>query len=79
MIYTVPQEYWKFRRPYWSWLVVGGGGNKNSYKILVDEPLGKQPLGRMRRTWNDNFKMNLIKMACEDGSWTILNKDHVQW
>jgi hypothetical protein len=67
MIYTCSLECWTFRRSYWFWLVVRRGQTKNTYKILVAEPLGKLPLGRVRQ-WEDNMKVNLRKVAREDRS-----------
>jgi hypothetical protein len=34
-------------------------GEKNAYRIFVGKPEGKRPLGRPRRRWVDNIKMNL--------------------
>ena len=38
------------------------------YKVLVRKPVGKRPLGRLRRRWDDNIKMDLQKVGggCED-------------
>jgi hypothetical protein len=38
---------------------MGGGGKRNVYRILVGKPEGKEPLGRPRRRWVDNIKMDL--------------------
>jgi hypothetical protein len=35
------------------------GVKRNAYRILVGKPEGKKPLGRPRRTWVDNVKMDL--------------------
>jgi hypothetical protein len=35
------------------------GKKRNAYRILVGKPEGKRPLGRSRRTWVDNIKMDL--------------------
>jgi hypothetical protein len=35
------------------------GEKRNAYRILVGKPEGKKPLGRSRRRWLDNIKMNL--------------------
>jgi hypothetical protein len=35
------------------------GGKMNAYRILVGKPEGKRPVGRPRRRWVDNIKMNL--------------------
>jgi hypothetical protein len=35
------------------------GEKRNSYRILVDKPEGKRPLGRLRRRWVENLKIDL--------------------
>jgi hypothetical protein len=35
------------------------GEERNAYRILVENPEGKRPLGRPRRSWEDNVRMNL--------------------
>jgi hypothetical protein len=35
------------------------GETRNAYRILVGKPEGKRPLGRPRRRWMDNIKMDL--------------------
>jgi hypothetical protein len=37
---------------------------RNVYTILVVKPKGKRPLGRARRTWDDNIKMDLQERGC---------------
>jgi hypothetical protein len=39
---------------------------KNSYKILVDNPEGKGPLGRPRNRWQNNIKTDLQQRWCQD-------------
>jgi hypothetical protein len=41
------------------------GQMKNAYKILVGEPEGKRTLGRCRRRWEDNIRMDLKKIGWE--------------
>jgi hypothetical protein len=38
---------------------------RNSYSILVGKPEGKRPLGRPRRRWEDNIRMDLRKIGFE--------------
>jgi len=45
------------------------------YRVLVGKPEGKRPLGRPRRKWEDNIKMNLQEMECEDMDWIELAQD----
>jgi hypothetical protein len=39
------------------------GGTRNAYRILVGNPEGKRPLGRPRRRWMDNIKMDLREIG----------------
>jgi hypothetical protein len=39
------------------------GGNRNAYRILVGKPVGKRPLGRPRRRWVENIKMNFKEIG----------------
>jgi hypothetical protein len=44
------------------------GEKRNAYRILVENPEGKRPLGRPRRRWVDNIKMDLREIGwdCRD-------------
>jgi hypothetical protein len=48
----------KSRRIGWAGLVARMGEKRNAYRILVGKPEGKRPLGRPRRRWVDNVKMD---------------------
>jgi len=41
------------------------GGDRGVYRVLVGKPEGKRPLGRPRRRWKDNVKMDLQEVGCE--------------
>ena len=45
------------------------------YKVLVGKPEVKRQLGRPRRRWEDNLKMNVQEMGCEDMGWIELAQD----
>jgi hypothetical protein len=45
------------------------GEKRNAYTILVGEPEGNKPLGRPRRKWVDNIKMDLGEMAWNGLLW----------
>jgi hypothetical protein len=45
------------------------GETRNTYRILVGKPEGKRPLGRPRRTWVDNVKMDLREVGWNDMDW----------
>jgi hypothetical protein len=38
-------------------------GKKSVYRVLVGKPEGKRPLGKPRRNWEDNIKMDLTEVA----------------
>jgi len=46
---------------------------------LVRKPEGKRPLGRPRRRWEDNIKMDLREIGWEDVDWIHLAQDRDQW
>jgi hypothetical protein len=39
------------------------GEKRNVYRLLVGKPEGKRPLGRLRRRWMDNIKMDLLEIG----------------
>jgi hypothetical protein len=60
----------RLRRMRWAGHVTRMGENKNTYRILVGKPEGKRPLGRPRRKWVDNIKMDLRKTGWNAIVWT---------
>jgi hypothetical protein len=46
---------------------------------LVGKPEGKRPLGRPRRRWVDNIKMDLTEIGWDGRDWIKLAKDRDQW
>ena len=55
----------KSRRMRWAGHVARTGEGKGVYRILVGKPEGKRSLGRPRRRWKDNIKMDLQEVECE--------------
>jgi len=49
----------KSRRMRWAWHVARLGERRDVYRVLVGKPEGKRTLGRPRRRWEDNIKMDL--------------------
>jgi hypothetical protein len=45
------------------------GKKKNAYRLLVGKPEGKRPLGRLRRRWGDNIRMDLGDVTWGDVDW----------
>jgi hypothetical protein len=50
-----------------------------SYRILVGKPEGKRPLGRPRRRWADNIKMDLREVGWDGRDWIYLAQDRDRW
>ena len=48
-------------------------------QVLVGKLKGKIFLGRPKRRWEDNIKMNLREVGCDLGDWIDLDKDRDQW
>jgi hypothetical protein len=48
------------------------GEKRNVYRLLVGKPEGKRPLGRPRRRWIDNIKMNLSQIGLSVVDWIWL-------
>jgi len=49
------------------------GEMRNAYKILIGKPEGKRPLGKPRRRWEDNIRMENLKWQVVD--WIYLSQD----
>jgi hypothetical protein len=69
----------KSRRMRWAGHVARMGEKINAYRILVGNPEGKRPLGRPRRRWVDNIKMDLREVEWDDMDWIDLVQDKDQW
>jgi hypothetical protein len=49
---------------------------RNAYRVLVGKPEGKRPLGRARRRWVDNIKMDLREIDRDCVDWIDLDQDY---
>jgi hypothetical protein len=49
------------------------------YRDLVWKPEGKRPLGRSRRRWEDNIKIDLQEMVCGGMDWIGLAQEWASW
>ena len=49
------------------------------HRVLVGKPEEKRPLGRPRRRWEDNIKMNLQEVGGSCGDWMELSQDRDRW
>ena len=68
----------KSRRLIWAGHVAHMDQSRNAYRVLVGKPEGKRPLGRPRRRWEDNIKMDLREVDCDRGEWIDLAEDRDQ-
>jgi hypothetical protein len=55
------------------------GEKRNAYRILVGNPEGKRPLGRPKRKWVDNIKMDVREIGWDGMDWIYLAQDGDQW
>jgi hypothetical protein len=51
----------------------------NAYRLSVEKPKGKTPLGRPRRRWMDNIRIDLGEVGWGDVDWIGLAKDMDRW
>ena len=63
----------------WAGHVARMGDRRCVYRILVGKPEVKRPLGRPRRRWEDNIKMDLQKVGCGGMDWIELAQDRDRW
>ena len=52
---------------------------KGVHKVLVGKPEGKRPLGKPRRRWEDNIKIDLQEVGRGCGDWMELAQDRDRW
>jgi hypothetical protein len=69
----------KSKRMRWAGNVVRMGEGRGVYRILVGKPEGKRPLGRPRRRWEDNIKMDLQEVGFGGMNWIELAQDRDRW
>jgi hypothetical protein len=55
------------------------GEGRRVYRVLVGKPEGERPLGRPRRRWEDNIKIDLRVTGIDRANWIRLAQDRFQW
>jgi len=55
------------------------GERRGVYRVLVGKIEGKRPLGRPRRRWEDNIKMDLQEVGCGCMDWNDLAQERDRW
>jgi hypothetical protein len=69
----------KSRRMRWAGHVARMGEKGGVHRVLVGKPEGKRPLGRPRRRWEDNIKMDVEEVGGGRGDWMELAEDRDSW
>ena len=52
---------------------------RSAFKILTSKPIGKRPLGRPWRRWEDNIRMDLEEIVASAGNWVDSAQDRDYW
>jgi hypothetical protein len=67
----------------WTMIWVGAcstnGEKRNAYRLLMGKLEGRRPIGRPRRRWVDNIRMDLVEVGCGDVDWIGLAQDRDRW
>jgi hypothetical protein len=69
----------KARRMRWVGHAARMGKKRNTYRLLVGKPKGKKPLGRPRRKWVDNTRMDFVEVGWGDADWIGLAYYMTRW
>ena len=80
-LYSLPNivRVVKSRRKRWEGDVARMGDGRGVHRVLVGKPEERRPLGRPRRRWEDNIKMDLQKVGWSCGDWMELAQDRERW
>ena len=63
----------------WAGYAARMGEKRGVYRVLVGEPERKRPLGRPKRRWEDNIKMDLQEVECGGRDWLEMAQDRDRW
>ena len=80
-LYSLPNiiRRLKSRQLRWAGHVARTEQSRNAYRVLMGKSEGKRPLGRPRRRWEDNIRMDLREVDRDQGEWIDLAEDRDQW
>ena len=63
----------------WAGHIAHVGEGRGVYRVLVEKPEGKRPLGRPRHRWEDNIEMDLQEVGCVGMDWIKLAQVRDRW
>jgi len=80
-LYSSPNIVWviKLRRMRWAGHVAHMGKERRVYRILAGKPEGRRPLGRPKRRWVGNIRIDLQEVGCGYMDWIGLAQDRDRW
>ena len=80
-LYSLPSfvRVVKSRRMRWAGHVARMVEGRGVHRVLIGKPEGKRPLGRPRRRWEDDIKMDLREVGGGGGDWMELAQDRGRW
>jgi hypothetical protein len=80
-LYSLPNivRVVKSRRMRWAGHMALIGEDRGVHRVLVGKPERKRPLGRPRRIWEDNIKMDLQEVGVGCGDWIESAQDRDRW
>jgi hypothetical protein len=55
------------------------GEDRNVYRVFIGKPEGKRPLGRLRRRWEDEIRMDVREIGWGNVHWIQLTQDRGRW
>jgi hypothetical protein len=78
-LYSLPNIVRVVKSRRWAGHVARMGEERGVHRVLVGKPEGKRPLGRPRRRWEDNIKMDVQEVGGGRGDWMELAQDRDRW
>ena len=69
----------KSKRLRWAGHLARMEEGRSAFKILTVKPIGKRPLGRPRRRWEDNIRMDLEEIGINTRNWVDFAQDRYYW